>query len=269
MNENLSGSRGQQPYARYERLRQSAVSRQNGSPPRSEAKTLCHDEDDGTETSPTSPKRQAAEQGRSSVNPLMVHIIEDEDSIRRALSFMLKRAGFGVTAWASGKAFLDQLRRVREGCILLDIRMPDMDGLEVQQALKDAGCALPVIILSGHGDISMAVQVMKAGAIDFLEKSFERGALLSAIDLAFGRIEQADQVDAQMADASLKIASLTTREQEILDGLALGLPNKTIAYDLGISARTVEVHRHNLMMKLQVKSFPEALRIAFAAGMGN
>jgi two-component system response regulator FixJ len=198
----------------------------------------------------------------------MVHIIDDEEGIRRALTFMLRKAGFGVTCWASGKAFVDQLRRLSDGCVLLDIRMPDMDGLEVQEAMLAAGCTLPVIVLTGHGDVSSAVMAMKAGAIDFLEKPFECDHLLQAIELAFGRIEQAEQIEAQTADASLKIAALTSREQEILNGLALGLPNKTIAYDLGISARTVEVHRANLMMKLRVRSFPEALRIAFAAGLG-
>jgi two-component system response regulator FixJ len=125
-----------------------------------------------------------------------------------------------------------------------------------------------VIILTGHGDVSTAVAAMKAGAVDFLEKPFECDDLLQAIERAFVRIEQAGMVETQTADASLKIAALTSREQEILNGLALGLPNKTIAYDLGISARTVEVHRANLMMKLRVRSFPEALRIAFAAGLG-
>ncbi|WP_093453618.1 response regulator transcription factor [Sphingomonas sp. YR710] len=198
----------------------------------------------------------------------MVHIIDDEEGIRRALTFMLRKAGFGVTSWANGKAFLDQLRRLSDGCVLLDIRMQEMDGLEVQEAMLAAGCTLPVIILTGHGDVSTAVAAMKAGAVDFLEKPFECDDLLRAIERAFDRIEQAGQVETQTADASLKIAALTSREQEILNGLALGLPNKTIAYDLGISARTVEVHRANLMMKLRVRSFPEALRIAFAAGLG-
>jgi two-component system response regulator FixJ len=214
------------------------------------------------------PERHNREPRAPVASPYMVHIIDDEEGIRRALTFMLRKAGFGVTSWANGKAFLDQLRRLSDGCVLLDIRMQEMDGLEVQEAMLAAGCTLPVIILTGHGDVSTAVAAMKAGAVDFLEKPFECDDLLQAIERAFARIEQAGQIETQTADASLKIAGLTSREQEILNGLALGLPNKTIAYDLGISARTVEVHRANLMMKLRVRSFPEALRIAFAAGLG-
>jgi two-component system response regulator FixJ len=144
-----------------------------------------------------------------------------------------------------------------------------MDGLTVQRTLAERGIAMPVIILTGHGDISIAVQAMKAGAVDFLEKPFERERLLSAIEAAYDRIRDAGTAAGRAAEAEVRIAALTPREQDVLRGLAQGFPNKTIAYDLGISARTVEVHRANLMTKLDVRSLSEALRIAFAAGLGS
>ncbi|MET1754529.1 response regulator transcription factor [Novosphingobium sp. RD2P27] len=198
-----------------------------------------------------------------------IHIVDDEDAIRKSASFMLKTSGFEVAAWASGVEFLRNVKNARPGCILLDVRMPEMDGLEVQQMLIERGVAMPVVILTGHGDVSIAVRAMKAGAIDFIEKPFEKAVLLSAIESAFERLNDAEERVSRAADANLHIAGLTAREQDVLNGLAQGLPNKTIAYDLGISARTVEVHRANLMTKLNVRSLSEALRIAFAAGMGG
>lgn len=198
----------------------------------------------------------------------LVHIIDDEDAIRRSASFMLKTAGFAVETWPSGTAFLKEARHAAEGCILLDVRMPEMDGLAVQQALNERGIAMPVIILTGHGDVSIAVRAMKGGAVDFLEKPFEKATLLSAIDAAFERISAAGNKITKANDAEVLLGILTARERDVLEGLAQGLPNKTIAYDLGISPRTVEVHRANLMSKLDVRSLSDALRIAFAAGMG-
>jgi len=198
----------------------------------------------------------------------LVHIVDDEDAIRRAASFMLKTSGFAVETWASGVAFMKEVRHVAEGCILLDVRMPEMDGLEVQQALIERGITMPVIILTGHGDVTIAVRAMKAGAVDFLEKPFEKATLLASIESAFQRISAASDIVTRAADAELLLGALTPRERDVLEGLAQGLPNKTIAYDLGISPRTVEVHRANLMSKLDVRSLSDALRIAFAAGMG-
>jgi two-component system response regulator FixJ len=140
-----------------------------------------------------------------------------------------------------------------------------MDGLEVQQALKERGIGLPVVIMTGHGDVTLAVQAMKAGAVDFIEKPFEKTVLLGAIDQAFHRLERSAEARERAKEAEVQLNGLTPREREVLDGLAQGLPNKTIAYDLGISPRTVEIHRANLMTKLGVKSLSEALRIAFAA----
>ena len=147
--------------------------------------------------------------------------------------------------------------------------MPEIDGLGVQRALAERGVTMPVVIMTGHGDISIAVQAMKAGAVDFLEKPFEKAALLAAISDAFARIEASDQAASRAADAEVILSALTPRERDVLEGLAKGLPNKTIAYDLDISPRTVEVHRANLMTKLGVRSLSDALRIAFAAGVGT
>jgi two-component system response regulator FixJ len=199
----------------------------------------------------------------------LIHVVDDEEAIRRSASFMLKTSGFDVQTWPSGVAFLKEAKAAAAGCILLDVRMPEMDGLEVQQALNERGIAMPVIVLTGHGDISIAVRAMKAGAVDFLEKPFEKARLLDAIEEAFARLEDTAARGDRAQDAQVAIASLTAREREVLEGLAQGLPNKTIAYDLDISSRTVEVHRANLMSKLNVRSLSEALRIAFAAGMGG
>lgn len=198
----------------------------------------------------------------------LVHIIDDEDAIRRSAGYMLKTSGYAVETWPSGAAFLKDARHATQGCVLLDIRMPDVDGLEVQRLLGERGVAMPVVIMTGHGDIGIAVRAMKAGAVDFLEKPFEKAALLGAIEAAFARLDAAGDAAARAAEAELILGALTPRERDVLDGLARGLPNKTIAYDLGISPRTVEVHRANLMAKLDVRSLSDALRIAFAAGLG-
>lgn len=199
----------------------------------------------------------------------LIHIVDDEEAIRRSASFMLKTSGFDVQTWPSGVSFLKEARSVASGCVLLDIRMPEMDGLEVQETMVERGIALPVIVLTGHGDISIAVRAMKAGAVDFLEKPFEKARLLDAIEAAFARLEDTAGRADRAQDAAIAVANLTARERDVLQGLANGLPNKTIAYDLGISSRTVEVHRANLMSKLNVRSLSEALRIAFAAGLGT
>lgn len=198
----------------------------------------------------------------------LVHIVDDEEAIRRSASFMLKTSGYAVETWPSGVAFLKEVRHAEPGCILLDVRMPQMDGLEVQQRLTESGVIMPVIILTGHGDISIAVRAMKAGAVDFLEKPFEKTVLLGSIETAFDRMTAADGKAFLAAEAEVVLGALTPRERDVLEGLARGLPNKTIAYDLNISPRTVEVHRANLMTKLDVRSLSDALRIAFAAGMG-
>ena len=201
----------------------------------------------------------------SSDEQRLVHVADDDDAIRRSVAFALKTSGFRVQVYESGSELLKQGPDIEPGCILLDIRMPGMDGLEVQEALKAKGVTLPVIIMTGHGDVSLAVRAMKAGAVDFIEKPFQKAVLLGAIEQAMGRLNHAQTNREQASEAAVKLKALTPRERDVLDGLAKGLPNKSIAYDLGISPRTVEIHRANLMSKLGVHSLSEALRIAFAA----
>jgi two-component system response regulator FixJ len=195
----------------------------------------------------------------------LVHVVDDDDAIRRSVGFALKTSGFQVHTYENGAEILKSAPHLGTGCILLDIRMPGMDGLEVYEALKSKGVTLPVIIMTGHGDVTLAVRAMKAGAIDFIEKPFEKAVLLAAIEHAMARLKHSAASLKDASDASTRLQLLTARERDVLDGLAKGMPNKSIAYDLGISPRTVEIHRANLMAKLEVKSLSEALRIAFAA----
>lgn len=198
-----------------------------------------------------------------------VHIVDDDEAIRRSTAFMLKTSGYAVNSWASGDAFLKDVKQAEPGCVLLDVRMPGMDGLEVQAEMARRGIVMPVVVVTGHGDIAIAVRAMKAGAVDFIEKPFQKDALLTAIELALERLASAGVRAERAAQARTILAALTARERQVLEGLTQGLPNKTIAFDLGISPRTVEVHRANLMVKLGVHSLSDALRIAFASGIGG
>ena len=200
--------------------------------------------------------------------PYPLSVVDDDDAIRRSLSFLLKTSGFAVQVFEGGLPFLKAAAALEPGCVLLDVRMPDMDGLEVQRELRARGIMLPVIIMTGHGDIDMAVAAMKAGASDFIEKPFEKATLLACIESARKQSIATRGVGARAQEAQARLNILTDREREVLDGLVEGLPNKTIAYDLGISPRTVEIHRANLMQKLEVRSLAEALRIAFHAVEG-
>jgi two-component system response regulator FixJ len=196
-----------------------------------------------------------------------IYVIDDDASVRRSVAFMLKTAGMHVEVFAAGGEFLPAVKHLEPGCILLDIRMPDIDGLEVQQALNERGVTMPVIMLTSHGDVATAVKAMKAGASDFLEKPFEKAALLNAIARGVERLDRQDHAVQSSHEAAVRIAGLTPRERDVLRELTHGHPNKMIAYDLGISPRTVEVHRANVMTKLGARSLSEALRIAFAAGL--
>jgi len=178
---------------------------------------------------------------------------------------MLRTSGHHVETYESGDQLLGQSAKLADGCILLDIRMPGRDGLEVMQLLHERGVKLPVIIMTGHGDVALAVKAMKEGAVDFIEKPFEKTTLLACLNEGFDRLANKETVGDRRKNAEIRLQALTPRERDVLDGLAKGLPNKTIAYDLGISPRTVEIHRANLMTKLSVRSLSEALRIAFAA----
>ena len=199
----------------------------------------------------------------------LVHLVDDEEAIRLSAGFLLRTNGCVVKSYASGVAFLAAADREMRGCVLLDIRMPELDGLEVQRRLSERGIEMPVIMLTGHGDIALAVRAIKAGAVEFLEKPFQKAALLAAIEEAFRRVDDADRVHLDAAEAVVRLAALTPREGDVLQGLVKGQPNKITAYELGISTRTVEAHRAALMVKLHARSLSEVLRIAFAAGLGE
>jgi two-component system response regulator FixJ len=199
----------------------------------------------------------------------VVHIVDDDEAIRQSVGFMLRKAGYAVETYPAGTVFLRSAAQDIQGCVLLDVRMPDIDGLEVQAQLAQRGISVPVIMLTGHGDVTLAVRAIKAGAIEFLEKPFERIALLAAVDIALDRAARTGRERLASADAVVRLAALTVRERNVLDGMVLGRPNKLIAFDLDIATRTVEVHRANLMEKLKARSLSDVLRIAFAAGLGE
>jgi two-component system response regulator FixJ len=194
-----------------------------------------------------------------------VYLVDDEAAVRRSVGFMLKTSGFDVVTFESGEAFLKEAAQLAPGCVLLDVRLGGMDGLAVQQALKDRGVLLPVVIITGHGDVALAVRAMKAGAVDFLEKPFEKSALVASIENAQRRNQGREELTRLSDQARAQLNGLTPRERDVLNGLVEGQSNKVIAYDLGISPRTVEIHRANLMSKLGVNSLSDALKIAFTA----
>jgi len=198
----------------------------------------------------------------------ILYLVDDDEAIRHSASFMLRHEGFVVKTYEDGVSFLEQLDSKARGCVLLDLRMPRMDGLAVQQKLTEKGNDLPVIILTGHGDVPVAVQAMKAGAVDFVQKPYEKQTLLKAIERAFEQMDQEVSNSARAREAKARLTALTAREREVLERLVQGLTNKAIAEDLGISPRTIEIHRANLMMKLEADSLSSALRIAFYAGLG-
>ena len=200
--------------------------------------------------------------------PYLVHIVDDDAAIRQSVGFMLAKAGYRTKSHASGAEFMKFVNSETTGCILLDVRMPGLDGLEVQHALAQKGIGLPIIVLTGHGDVNLAVRAMKAGAVEFLEKPFERIALLATIEAAIELTTRSDKAQLAEDDAIIRLAVLTEREHEVLGGMVNGRPNKLIAFDLGIATRTVEVHRASLMEKLHVRNLSGVLRIAFAAGLG-
>jgi len=191
----------------------------------------------------------------------VVHLIDDDEAVRQSLAFLLTSAGFAVRTYASARAFLDALVAVQPGCVVTDVRMPGLSGLDLQRELISRRIGLPVIVMTGHGDVKLAVETMKAGAVDFIEKPFQDETLISAVRTAFDRYardaRQSDEANAVEA----RLNTLTVREREVLDGLLAGRPNKTIAYDLHISARTVEVHRANLMTKMGAANLPDLVRM--------
>jgi len=196
----------------------------------------------------------------------VVHVIDDDEAVRQALAFLLASSGFPVRIYDSAGAFLDALTALQPGCVLTDVRMPGMSGLELQRELVARRIALPVIVMTGHGDVALAVEAMKAGAVDFIEKPFSDDIILTAIRTAFDRFTRDTEQNGVASEVQARLRSLSQREREVLDGLISGLPNKTIAYDLNISARTVEVHRANLMTKMGASSLPELVRMVLLSG---
>ena len=198
----------------------------------------------------------------------LIHLIDDDQAIRHSASFMLRHAGFRVKTYTDGVAFLEAVADAERGCILLDVQMPGMDGLEVQEVLNERGIAMPVIVLTGHGDVAVAVRAMKAGATDFVEKPYAKQTLVDALTRAFDRLEARRKEDVLAEEARGLIERLTARERDVLQGLVEGHTNKVIAETLDISPRTVEIHRANLMEKMDAANLSTVLRIAFAAGFG-
>ena len=195
------------------------------------------------------------------MSDLKAHVIDDDDAVRDALGFLLSTADVPYESYATAGEFLDVARQVR-GCVVTDVRMPGMDGLQLVRRLKDMGVTLPVIVMTGHGDVPLAVEAMKAGVVDFFEKPFDDELLLEAVRRAMAHSGQGEARESEKAEIAARIASLSGREREVLDGLLAGKANKVIAHDLDISPRTVEIYRANLMSKMRANSLSELVRMA-------
>ena len=196
-----------------------------------------------------------------------VYIVDDDEAVRDSLSVLLESRAYAVRSFGSAPEFLAAAASLPVGCLIADIRMPEMDGLELQQHLIDHSLHFPLIVITGHGDVPLAVRAMKAGAVDFIEKPFTSEVILNSLDMALSRLAAPSEQDPTATAAVAKLALLSPREREVLEGLLAGLPNKTIAYDLTISPRTVEIHRARVMDKMGARSLSELVRLALAAGV--
>ena len=197
-----------------------------------------------------------------------VHVVDDDVGVRRSLERLLDAAAFQVISYETPFAFLEVAPNLAPGCALLDVKMPDMDGWELRVRLLQCNPPLPVIVITAQGDVQCAVRAMKAGAVDFIEKPYNDDVLLNAIEAALGRADRAD-LGCESAEAAERIGTLSPREREVLAALVAGRPNKVIAFDLGISVRTVEVHRARMMERLGVRQFAEAVRLAVLARLSS
>jgi two-component system response regulator FixJ len=195
----------------------------------------------------------------------VVHIVDDDVDVRKSLGFLLATADFAVRLYESATAFLATEPKEVDGCVVTDVRMPGIDGIEFLRQLKARGLAVPVIVMTGHADVALAVQAMKEGAADFIEKPFDDQVLIDAIRSALDNRGEPVAAHPQSTEIRKNLATLSERERQVLDGLVSGLPNKTIAYDLGISPRTVEIHRANVMSKMGAGSLSHLVRMALIA----
>ncbi len=198
----------------------------------------------------------------------VIYAIDDDEAVRHSLEFLLKSAGFKVRGFETAKAFLEILPEVGNGCVITDVRMPGMTGIDLLKYLHANKADLPVIVITGHGDVALAVEAMKVGAFDFLEKPFDDELLIAAVRAALRRDADAAKRKAGLGAIQQKLAALSTREHQVLEGLVAGKANKVIAFDLGISPRTVEIYRANVMTKLEAKSLSELVRMAMMAEIG-
>jgi two-component system response regulator FixJ len=206
--------------------------------------------------------------GMSTMQPdPIIYVIDDDDAVRQSLEFLLKTAGIAVHGFDSAKAFLEILPQIRSGCIITDVRMPEITGIELLQRVKTFNPDLPVIVITGHGDVALAVEAMKIGAVDFLEKPFDDDLLLVAVRAAFNREAGKGNRNAELAGIQEKLAALSNRERQVLEGLVAGKANKAIAFDLEISPRTVEIYRANLMTKMSANSLSDLVRMAVLTGV--
>jgi two-component system, LuxR family, response regulator FixJ len=195
-----------------------------------------------------------------------VFVIDDDEAMRDSLQFLLDSAGFEVTLFESAQVFLTRLDSLDFGCVVSDVRMPGLDGIELLRRLQTLNCRFPVIIMTGHGDVPLAVEAMKLGAVDFLEKPFDDDLLISMIDSGLKRAEPEARNEAATREIAERVATLSPRERQVMDGLVAGLSNKAIAREYDISPRTIEVYRANVMTKMQAGSLSELVRLAMRAG---
>ena len=202
-------------------------------------------------------------------NSQVVHVIDDDADVRQSLAFLLSTAGIAVQVHESAIAFLQALPQVEVGCIVTDVRMPGMDGLELQRRLRADKYAIPVIVITGHGDIALAVEAMKAGAVDFIEKPFDDEVLIRAIKSALDSVRQESARDSAASEVRNRLKLLSERERQVLQGLVAGKANKIIAYDLGISPRTVEIYRANVMTKMQADSLSALVRMTLLENVSS
>jgi two-component system, LuxR family, response regulator FixJ len=202
--------------------------------------------------------------------PPTIFIVDDDDAVRDSLSLLLQSAGYDtLSVHESSRNLLETATPQAGDCLLLDVRMPDMDGLELQAELNRRGVHLPVIIMTGHGDVPIAVRAMKAGAVDFIEKPFSDELLLESVRRALALAAEVKSGTEEADETRRRVETLTAREREVLDGMVAGHPNKVIAYDLGISPRTVEIHRARVMEKMEARSLSALVRMVLAAGVAS